>query len=39
MRDSHTIAIDPRVGKGPFIRFMRNLAHQNRGTYTEIGNE
>ena len=37
----HTIAIDPRVGKGGrgFIKFMKKLAHQNKGTYTEVGGD
>jgi hypothetical protein len=33
----HTIAIDPRIGKGAFVRFMKSLAAQNSGTYTEVG--
>lgn len=33
----HTIAIDPRIGKGSFVRFMKALAAQNGGTYTEVG--
>ncbi len=33
----HTIAIDPAVGKGAFIKFMKSLAKENHGTYTEIG--
>lgn len=33
----HTIAIDPRIGKGAFVRFMKGLATENGGTYTEIG--
>lgn len=33
----HTIAIDPRIGKGAFVRFMKGLAADNHGTYTEIG--
>lgn len=33
----HTIAIDPRIGKGAFIKFMKGLAAQNDGTYTPIG--
>ncbi len=35
----HTIAIDPRIEKNAqkFIRFMRDLAAQNGGTYTAIG--
>lgn len=33
----HTIAIDPRLGKGAFVRFMKGLASENDGTYTEIG--
>jgi Mg-chelatase subunit ChlD len=33
----HTIAIDPRIGKGTFVRFMKELAARNGGTYTEIG--
>jgi HEAT repeat protein/uncharacterized protein YegL len=37
----HTIAIDPRIGKGGkgFVRFMKKLAHQNKGTYTEVGGD
>ncbi len=34
----HTIAIDPRIGSGPFVRFMRSLAKRNNGDYTEVGN-
>jgi len=35
----YTIAIDPRIEKygQNFVRFMRELASQNGGTYTEIG--
>ncbi len=35
----HTIAIDPRIGRGGkgFVRFMKSLAAQNGGTYAEIG--
>ncbi|MCE9635344.1 MAG: HEAT repeat domain-containing protein [Planctomycetes bacterium] len=33
----HTIAIDPSVGKGAFVRFMKVLAAENHGTYTAIG--
>jgi Mg-chelatase subunit ChlD len=33
----HTIAIDPRIGKGTFVRFMKDLAARNQGTYREIG--
>jgi hypothetical protein len=37
----HTIAIDPRIGRGGkgFVRFMKALAAQNDGTYTEIGGD
>jgi hypothetical protein len=35
----HTIAIDPQVGAGTFIRFMKSLAARNSGTYKEIGNK
>lgn len=37
----HTIAIDPRIGAGGkgFVRFMKSLAAQNAGTYTEIGGD
>lgn len=35
----HTIAIDPRIGKGAFVRFMKGLAAENHGTYTEIGSK
>jgi len=36
-----TIAIDPRIEKNgqTFVRFMRELAAQNGGTYTAIGQE
>jgi hypothetical protein len=36
-----TIAIDPRIEKGgqSFVRFMRDLAAQNGGTYTEVGSQ
>jgi hypothetical protein len=38
-----TIAIDPRIGSSTvgakFVRFMRDLAAQNAGTYTEIGSQ
>jgi HEAT repeat protein len=33
----HVTAIDPRIGKGAFVRFMKGLANQNNGSYTEIG--
>lgn len=33
----HTIAIDPSIGKGSFVRFMKTLAAENHGTYTGIG--
>lgn len=33
----HTIAIDPRIGKGSFVRFMKDLAARNQGIYREIG--
>ena len=35
----HTIAIDPRIEKtgGNFVRFMKQLAEENGGTYTAIG--
>ena len=33
----HTIAIDPRIGRGTFVRFMKDLAAKNEGTYREIG--
>lgn len=35
----HTMAIDPRIEKtgGTFVRFMKQLADENGGTYTPIG--
>lgn len=33
----HTIALDPQVGGGTLIRFMKTLASENGGTYTAIG--
>lgn len=33
----HVVAIDPSLGKGAFIRFMKGLAAENGGTYTAIG--
>jgi hypothetical protein len=39
----YSIAIDPRIGSATvgakFVRFMRDLAAQNGGTYTEIGSQ
>jgi len=37
----HTIAIDPRVGRGGkgLIKFMKKLAHENKGTYSEVGGD
>ncbi len=35
----HTIAIDPRVGGGTLVRFMKALARENKGTYREIGSD
>ena len=32
----HTIAIDPRVSTGRFIKFMKSLAVKNNGSYTTI---
>jgi hypothetical protein len=32
----HTIAIDPSIGSGGFIKFMKSLAARNNGSYTEI---
>jgi len=31
----HTVAIDPHAGGGTFIDFMKKLAHQNDGQYTQ----
>ena len=31
----HTVAIDPRAGGSTFIDFMKKLAHQNGGEYTQ----
>ena len=33
----HTIAIDPRIKPGGFIKFMKQLAHENGGTYSGVG--
>ena len=35
----HAIAIDPRIGSGAFVRFMKSLARENKGTYREIGSD
>lgn len=33
----HTIALDPQIGGGTLVRFMKTLAAENGGTYTGIG--
>ena len=35
----HAICIDPRIGSGSFVRFMKALAREHSGTYREIGGD